>query len=186
MNCFKINNDTMKFGKTILATAILFLFLISSHTYGQSKSKEALGNALVKSIKSKNVDSFKALLIPQNVALNLLENEAPESNDEEERDELRAESEATYNNVLIPQYEDNFWEMVNRNETSKIDWGNLNFVILYKYASKDEDYIPFLIHSKLVNSDYNHFYFSAVRYKGEWYLEDKMEITKGEKYAEHE
>lgn len=176
----------MKYSKTILLTCLISLFLINSHIHGQSKSKEALGNALVKSILSENLNSFKALLVPQNVALNLLENEAPENNDEEERDELRTASETTYNSVLIPQYINNYWEMVNLNKTNDIDWSNLNFVILYKYASKDEDYIPFLIHSKLTNSDFNHFYFSAVRYKGEWYLEDKMEITKGEKYGAHD
>ena len=173
----------MKYRKTILVTAIISLFLINGHIHGQSKSKEALGNAIVKSILSKNMDSFKALLLPQKVALNLLENDAPEDMDQEERDEFRTQSEATYNSVFIPQYENNFWEMVNLNETNKIDWSNLNFVILYKYASKDEDYIPFLIHTKLINSDYNHFYFSAVRYKGEWFLEDKIEITKTEKYS---
>jgi len=176
----------MKYRKTILITCLVSLFIISGHIHGQSKSKEALGNALVKSILSKNLDSFKALLVPQNVALNLLENEAPENIDEVERDALRTQSQATYSDVLMPQYENNFWEMVNLDETNNIDWSNLNFVILYKYASKQEDYIPFLIHSKLVNSDYNHFYFSAVRYNGAWFLEDKMEITKGEKYGAHE
>ncbi len=151
--------------------------------YGQSKSKEALGNALVASILSKNIDGFKALLLPQKVVLKLRETNAPENSDTEERDSLMTQPKATDNNLFIPQYENNFWEIVNKNETNKIDWSNLQFVVLYKYESKDPDYNPFLIHTKLINSDYNHFYFSAVRYKGEWFLEDTMEITKDEKYA---
>ena len=178
-----LNNNTMKYRKIILISSLLSLFLINNHIFGQSKSKEALGNALVESILSKNIDNFKALLLPQNVVFKLLENDAPENMDKEARDSLMAKFEATYNNVYIPQYEDNFWEMVNLNVTNKIDWSNLKFVVLYKYSSKEVAYNPFLIHTKLKNSDYNHFYFSAVRYEGEWFLEDKMEITKDEKYA---
>ncbi len=173
----------MKYGKIILISSILSLFLINNHIHSQSKSKEELGNSLVESILSKNIDNFKALLLPQKVALKALENNAPENMDKEERDSLMTQSEATYNNVFIPQHENNFWEIVNLTETNKIDWSNLNFVVLYKYSSKEQDYNPFLIHTRLINSDYNHFYFSAVRYKGEWFFEDKMEITKDEKYA---
>ncbi len=173
----------MKYSKTILITSILSLFLINNHIHSQSKSKEELGNSLAESILTKNIDSFKALLLPQKVVFKLLENNAPENIDKEERDSLMSQSEATYNNIYIPQYENNFWEIVNLTETNKIDWSNLKFVVLYKYSSKEPEYNPFLIHSRLINSDYNHFYFSAVRYKGAWFIEDKMEITKNEKYA---
>lgn len=176
----------MKYRKIIFLTATLSLFLFNNHIHGQSKSKEELGNSLVKSILSKNIDSFKALLLPQKVVLEILENNAPEDIDKEELDSLITQSKATYNNTFIPPYENNFWEIVNLTETNKINWSNLNFVVLYKYASKKQEYDPFLIHTRLNNSDFNHFYFSAVRYKGEWFLEDKMEITKGEKYAPHD
>lgn len=173
----------MKFKKITLVACLLSLFLVNTNASGQSKSKEELGKSLVESILSKNVDNFKALLLPQEVALNYFENNAPENIDTEARDSIMTQSKATYNNIIIPQYEKNFWEIVNLNESSKIDWSNLNFVVLYKYESKDDDYNPFLIHTKLMNSEYNHFYISAVRYKGAWYFEDKMELTKGEKYA---
>ncbi len=173
----------MKYRKIIFIASIVSLFLINNHIHGQSKSKEELGNSLVESILSKNIESFKALLLPQKVVLKLLENNAPENIDKEELDSLMTQSEATYSNIFIPQHENNFWEIVNLTETNKIDWSNLNFVVLYKYSSKEQDYNPFLIHTRLINSDYNHFYFSAVRYKGEWFFEDKMEITKDEKYA---
>ena len=173
----------MKYKKIILITSLLSLFLINNHIHGQSKSKEALGNSLVESILSKNIDHFKALLLPHKVVFKLVENNAPENITKEERDSLKAQSEASYKNVFIPQYENNFWEIVNLTETNQIDFSNLKFVVLYKYSSKEEDYNPFLIHTRLINSDYNHFYFSAVRYKGEWFFEDEMEITKGEKYA---
>jgi hypothetical protein len=169
--------------KIILISSLLSLFFIQSQLHGQSKSKEALGNSLVESIIRKNIDSFKALLLPQEVALTLVENKDPENLDKEARDSLMTKSEATYNKIYLPQYENNFWEMVQLNETNTIDWSNLQFVILYKYSSKDPEYISFLIHTKLSNSDYNHFYFSAVRYKGAWFFEDKMELTKSEKYA---
>ena len=173
----------MKYTKIILITSILSLFFINNHIHGQSKSKEELGNSLIESILSKNIDSFKVLLLPKKVALKLLENNAPENINKEERDSLMKQSEATYNNIFIPQHENNFWEIVNLTETNEIDWSNLKFVVLYKYSSKEPEYNPFLIHTRLSNSDYNHFYFSAVRYKGKWFLEDKMEITKDEKYA---
>ena len=173
----------MKYRKIILITSILSLFLINYHIHGQSKSKEELGNSLVESILSKNIDSFKALLLPQKVVLKLRENNAPENIDKEKQDSLMTQSEATYNNIIIPQYENNFWEIVNLTETNEIDWSNLKFVVLYKYSSKEHEYNPFLIHTRLINSDYNHFYFSSVRYKGEWFFEDNMEITKDEKYA---
>ena len=173
----------MKYRKIILITTLFYLFIINNHLHGQSKSKEELGNSLVESILSKNIDNFKVLLLPKEVALKLLENNFPENINKKERDSLMKQSEAAYDNVFISQYENNFWEIVNLNETNKIDWSNLKFEILYKYASKEQEYIPFLIHTKLINSDYNHFYLNAVRYKGKWYLEDKMEITKKEKYA---
>jgi hypothetical protein len=176
----------MKYTKIVLITSIFYLFFINNHLHGQSKSKEELGNSLIESILSKNIDSFKALLLPQKVVLKLRENNAPENIDKEERDSLMTQSEATYNNIIIPQYENNFWEIVNLTETNEIDWSNLKFVVLYKYSSKEHEYNPFLIHTRLINSDYNHFYFSAVRYKGKWFLEDKMEITKDEKYAPHD
>ena len=173
----------MKHRKIILITLVLSLFLTNIHINAQSKSKEALGNSLVASILSKNVDSFKALLLPQEVASKLLDNNTLENMDKEVRDSLMAISQARYNTVYIPQYENNFWEMVNLTETNKINWNQLEFVILYKYASEEPEYNPFLIHTKLENPDYKHFYFSAVRYKGEWLFENKMELTKGEKYA---
>ncbi len=173
----------MKYTKIVLITSIFYLFFINNQLHGQSKSKEELGNSLVESILSKNIDSFKVLLLPKKVVLKLLENNAPENINKEERDSLMKQSEAAYDNVFISQYENNFWEIVNLNETNQIDWSNLKFEILYKYSSKEHDYNPFLIHTRLINSDYNHFYLNAVRYKGKWYLEDKMEITKDEKYA---
>ena len=183
IKCFLINTNRMKYRKIILISSLLSLFVIHTQLHGQSKSKEELGNSLVESILRKNIDSFKALLLPEEVVLKLLENNDPENTDKEARDSLMAKSEATYKNIYLPQYENNFWEIVNLTETNTIDWSNLEFVILYKYSSKDPEYIPFLIHTKLINSDYNHFYFSAVRYKGEWFFEDKMELTKKEKYA---
>ena len=173
----------MKYTKIVFITSIFYLFFINNHLHSQSKSKEELGNSLVESILSKNIDSFKVLLLPKKVVLKLLENNAPENINKEERDSLMKQSEATYDNIFISQYENNFWEIVNLTETNEIDWSNLKFVVLYKYSSKEHEYNPFLIHTRLINSDYNHFYFSAVRYKGEWFLEDKMEITKDEKYA---
>ena len=63
----------MKYRKIILISSLLSLFLINNHIFGQSKSKEALGNALVESILSKNINSFKSLLLPQKVVFKLLE-----------------------------------------------------------------------------------------------------------------
>ncbi len=176
----------MKYRKIILITSLLSLFLINNYIHAQSKSKEELGNSLVESILSKNLDSFKALLLPESVVLKLKENNVPENIDKEALDSIMTQSEATYKNIIIPQYENNFWEIVNLTEANEIDWSNLKFVLLYKYSSKEHEYNPFLIHTKLINSDYNHFYFSAVRFKGEWFLEDKMEVTKDEKYAPHD
>lgn len=176
----------MKYRKIIFTTALCYLFLINHHLYGQSQSKEALGNSLVESITSKDINSFKTLLLPKKVVLKLLENDIPENAGKEERDFLTKQSEAAYDNTFISQHEDNFWEIVNLTETNKIDWSNLKFVVLYKYTSKEPEYDPFLIHTRLNNSDFNHFYFSAVRYKGKWYFEDNMEITKDEKYAPHD
>ena len=173
----------MKYTKIVLITSIFYLFFINNHLHGQSKSKEELGNSLIESILSKNIDSFKVLLLPKKVALKLLENNAPENINKEERDSLMKQSEAAYDNIFISPFENNFWEIVKLTETNEIDWSNLKFEILYKYSSKEPEYNPFLIHTRLINSDYNHFYFSAVRYKGKWFLEDKMEITKDEKYA---
>jgi len=173
----------MKYTKTVLITSIFYLFFINNHLHGQSKSKEELGNSLVESILSKNVDSFKVLLLPKKVVLKLLENNTPENINKEERDSLMKQSESAYDNIFISQYENNFLKIVQLTETNKIDWSNLKFEILYKYSSKQHEYDPFLIHTRLINSDYNHFYFSAVRYKGKWFLEDEMEITKDEKYA---
>ena len=120
----------MKYRKIILISTILSLFLINNHIHGQSKSKEELGNSLVESILSKNIDSFKALLLPQKVVFKLGENNAPENIDKEERDSLMTQSEATYYNIFIPRFENNFWEIVNLNETNEIDWSNLKFVVL--------------------------------------------------------
>ncbi len=170
----------MKYRKIILITSLLSLFLINNHIHGQSKSKEALGNALVESILSENIDHFKALLLPQAVVWELLKDNAPEDMEKEALDSLMTHSKTTYNSIFIPQHENNFWEIVNLTETNEIDWSNLKFVLLYKYSSKEPEYNPFLIHTRLINSDYNHFYFSAVRYKGEWFFEDEMEITKGD------
>ncbi|RLD64769.1 MAG: hypothetical protein DRI95_10175 [Bacteroidetes bacterium] len=173
----------MKYTKTVLITSIFYLFFINNHLHGQSKSKEELGNSLVESILSKNIESFKVLLLPKKVVLKLLENNTPENINKEERDSLMKQSESAYDNIFISQYENNFLKIVQLTETNKIDWSNLKFEILYKYSSKQHEYDPFLIHTRLINSDYNHFYFSAVRYKGKWFLEDEMEITKDEKYA---
>ncbi len=140
----------MKFSKIILTFSLLTIFLIHNQVFSQSKSREALGNALVTSIKNKDLEGFKALVFP---------------------DKLSA------------QHEENFWEMVNLNESHKIDWSNMDFVVLYKYESKDPEYSPYLIHSRLSSSAYKHFYFGGVLYKGGWFLEDKMELTQDEKYA---
>jgi hypothetical protein len=173
----------MKYTKIVLITSIFYLFFINNPLHGQSKSKEELGISLVESILSNDIDSFKVLLLPKEVVLELGENKMPENINEEERDSLMKRSEAAYDNIFITQYENNFLDIVKLNETNKIDWSNLKYEILYKYSSKEHDYNPFLIHARLINSDYNHFYISAVRYKGKWFLEDEMEVTKNEKYA---
>jgi hypothetical protein len=173
----------MKNRKVIFISSLLFLFLISNGIHGQSKSKEELGNALVKSILSNDIDGFKSQLLPKSITLKLKENNDEENINKEERDSLRAQYEAAYVSFIIPRYEKNFQDMVNLNESNKIDWSNLSFMILYKDSSQGEEYIPFFIHTKLNNSKYKHFYFDAVRYKGEWYLSGNMEITKDDKYA---
>jgi hypothetical protein len=173
----------MKHGKIILITTLLSLVLMSNYTHGQQKSKEALGNSIVASIVSNDIDNFKSLLLPKKVVLELRENNDLENIDKEARDSLMTQYKSAYDHMIIPRYENNFKEIVNLNETHDIDWSNLNYVILYQDSSKDEEYIPFLIHTRLINSAYNHFYFGAVRYKGEWYMDGKLEITKDEKYA---
>lgn len=173
----------MKIQKIVLFAFLTTLFLISGPILGQSKSKEDLGNALVESIATKNVESFKSLLLPQEVVLKLNESNIPEDTSEKERDSLMTQFNASYTEAILPRHEENFWEVVNLNENSSTDWSSLEFVVLYKYSSEVPEYDPFLIHTKLIGPDYKHFYFSAVRYKGEWFLEDKMEITKDEKYA---
>lgn len=173
----------MKYRKTILITSLLSFVLMSNYIHGQQKSKEALGNAIVASIVSNDIDSFKSLLLPKDVVLRFREINDPEDIDSETRDSLMMQYQVAYDNMIIPQYEKNFHEIVNLSETNEINWSNLNYLILYQDSSKDNEYIPFLIHTRLNNSAYKHFYFGAVRYKGEWYMEGKMEITKDEKYA---
>ena len=169
--------------KIILITSLVSLVLMDNCIYGQKKSKEALGNSIVESVLSNNIDSFKSLLLPKDVVLRFREINDPEDIDSETRDSLMMQYQVAYDNMIIPQYEKNFQEIVNLNENNEIDWSNLNYLILYQDSSKDNEYIPFLIHTRLNNSAYKHFYFGAVRYKGEWYMEGKMEITKDEKYA---
>jgi len=173
----------MKYRKIIFINSLLTLVLLCNPIYGQSKSKEALGNSIVASILNNDLDSFKSLLLPKKVVLEFQENNDLENSDKEERDSLLTQYEAAYDHMIISHYESNFQEIVNLNETNDLDWSNLNFIILYKASSKGEEYIPFLIHTKLNNSDYNHFYFEAVRYNGKWYLSGNMDISKGEKYA---
>ena len=173
----------MKYRNIIFINSLLALVLLSIPIYGQSKSKEALGNSIVASILDNDLDSFKSLLLPKKIAIKFQENIDLENSDEEVRDSLMAEYEAEYDHMVMPRYEKNYLDMVNLNEANNLDWGNLDFMILYKAASKGEEYIPFFIHTKLNNSDYKHFYFGAVRYNGDWYLSDNMEITKDEKYA---
>jgi hypothetical protein len=173
----------MKIRKIVLTAFLTTMFLVSGPILGQSKSKEDLGNALVESILTKNVESFKSLLLPQEVVMKLNESNIAEDTGEKQRDSLMSQFNASYKQAILPRHEENFWEVVNLNENSSINWNSLEFVVLYKYSSKVPEYDPFLIHTKLMGPDYKHFYYSAVRYKGKWYLEDKIEITKDEKYA---
>ena len=173
----------MKYRKIIFTTSLLIVVLLCNPIYGQSKSKEVLGNSIVASILNNDFDSFKSLLLPKEVVLKFEHNYDLENSDQEVRDSLMAKYEAAYDHKVIPRYEENFREMVSLNKANNLNWSNLNFIILYKAESKGEEFIPFFIHTKLNNSDYNHFYFGAVRYNGEWYLSGNMEITKDEKYA---
>ena len=168
----------------IIFTNFLFTFLfLCNPGFSQSKSKEDLGNALVSSIVNDDINSFKSLLLPKSVALQYQENGNQEVSNEKVRDSLMTRAEAAYDHVVIPGYEKNFTEIVNLNKTNKIDWGNLDYFILYKASSVGEEYIPFFLHTRLNNSTYRHFYFGATRYKGEWYLSGNMELTKEEKYG---
>ncbi|MFD1314909.1 hypothetical protein [Namhaeicola litoreus] len=172
--------------KKVLITTLISLFFFSNFIYSQSKSKEDLGNLLVESIVSNDINSFKSALLPKKVVLEFQENNTPENKGKEERDSLMIQQEVAYDQLVMPQLEQNFLDLVKLNETYEIDWNQLKFVLLYKGSSKDEQYVPFFIHSKLNNSDFNHFYFGAVRYKGAWYLTGDMEITKDEKYAPYD
>ena len=173
----------MKFKKIIFATSLLIVVLFCNSVYAQSKSKEALGKAMVASIQNDDLDSFKALLLPKEVVLKYQYNHDLENTDQQTQDSLMAEHEAAYDHKVIPRYEEKFKQMVKLNQASNVNWSHLNFLILYKAESKGEEYIPFFIDTKLNHSDYRHFYFDAVRYKGEWYFSGNMELTKGEKYA---
>ena len=81
---------------------MLSLILMSNYIHGQKKSKEALGNAIVESILSNNVDSFKSLLLPRNVVLKLKENRDLENVDKEQRDSLMVEFGNAYDEKIIP------------------------------------------------------------------------------------
>jgi len=172
----------MKSRKIILSTSLIALLFLQTAMQAQSKSREALGEALVASITNKDLDGFKSLLIPKKVAIKLFETNLSENTDAQEQDSLVNQYIASYESTVVARYEKNFWDMVNLNENNSISWNPLNFEVLYKYESKEEEYLPFLIYTKFKNSDYNYFYVSAVRYKGQWFLEDKMELTKGAKY----
>jgi len=173
----------MKYSKIIFIKFLFIFVFLCNPIFGQHKSKEDLGNALVASIMNDDINSFKSLLLPKNVTLEYQDEGNMEAGNGKVRDSLMAQYEVAYDQVVMPGYEQNFLEMVNLNKTSHIDWTNLNYFILYKASSKGEEYIPFFIHTKLNNSDYHHFYFVATRYNGEWYLSGNMELTKEEKYA---
>ena len=173
----------MTYRKIIFTTSLLIIVLLCNPVFAQSKSKEVLGNAMVASILNNDLDSFKSLLLPKEVVLKYQYNHNLENSKQEVQDSLMAEHEATYDQKVIPRYEEKFKKMVSLNKANNLNWSNLNFIILYKAESKGEEYIPFFIHTKLNNSAYKHFYFDAVRYKGEWYFSGNMEITKSEKYA---
>jgi hypothetical protein len=172
----------MKLGRIILNISLITLFLLQVPVHAQSSSREALGESLVESIKNKDLEGFKSLLIPKEVAVKLFEANLSENTNTKEKDSLVDQYIAAYESTVVARYEKNFWDLVNLNETNSISWSPLNFEVLYKYESKEDEYLPFLIYTKFNNSDYNYFYVSAVRYKGKWYLEDKMELTKGAKY----
>ena len=172
----------MKLGRIILNISLITLFFLQAPVQAQSKSREALGESLVESIKNKDLEGFKSLLIPKVVAVKLFEANLSENTNTKEKDSLVDQYIAAYESTVVARYEKNFWDLVNLNETNSISWSPLNFEVLYKYESKEEDYLPFLIYSKFKDSEYNYFYVSAVRYKGQWFLEDKMELTKGAKY----
>ena len=173
----------MKYGKFTFLFSLVALLLTQSALLAQSKSREALGESLVESIKGKDLEGFRSLLIPKEVAANMFETNLSQNADAGEKDSLVAQYLDSYENTVVARYEKNFWDLVNLNEAHSISWNPLNFEVLYKYASKKEDYLPFLIYAKFNNSDYDYFYVSAVRYKGQWFLEDKMELTIGAKYA---
>ena len=173
----------MTYRKITFATSLLIVVLLCNPIYAQSKSKEVLGNAMVASILNNDLDSFKSLLLPKEVVLKYQYNHDLDNSDQEVRDALMAEHEAAYDQKVIPRYEEKFKDMVSLHKAGNLNWSHLNFIILYKAESKGEEYIPFFIHTKLNNSTYRHFYFDAVRYKGEWYFSGNMEITKDEKYA---
>ena len=153
--------------------------VVCNPIYGQSKSKEALGNSLVASIVNNDVASFKSLLLPKEVVLKYQDNHDLENSNSEARDSLIS----AYEHMVIPRYEKNFGEIVALHQANNLNWNNLNFIILYKGESKGEEYIPFFMHTKLNNSEYKHFYFGAVRYQGEWYVSENMELIKEEKYS---
>ncbi|MGI9530555.1 hypothetical protein [Lutimonas sp.] len=171
------------FKKAMLIGLLCSVFLIGNLGHAQSKSKEALGNTLVESIVNNDGIRFKSTLLPKAEALKLHEANNLQDIDSKDKDSLMAQYETVYDQKTIPRFEKNLQEMVHLSETNNIDWSKVAFMILYKYASNDDAYLPFLIHTELKNSAYKHFYFEAVRYKGVWYLEGKMELTKGEKYA---
>jgi len=173
----------MQIRKIILISCLCSVFLMCNAIQGQSKSKETLGNILVESIVKNDINSFKSVLLPKQVVLELHEANDMDGVDAKDRDSVLAQYGTVYDQKTVPRYEKNFKEIVQLSEVNNINWTNLVFMILYKYASKDDDYLPFLIHSKLNGPMYKHFYFEAVRYKGAWYLEGKMEVTKSEKYA---
>ena len=173
----------MKNSKIIFINFLFAFVFLCNPVFGQHQSKEALGNALVSSIVNDDLNSFKSLLLPKDVALQYQDEGMMELSNEKVKDSLMAQYEVAYEQVVMPGYEKNFADIVHLNKTSQIDWTNLNYFILYKASSKGEEYIPFFIHTKLNNSAYHHFYFVATRYKGEWYLSGNMELTKEEKYA---
>ena len=161
----------------------LVLAVMISSVRAQSVTKEALGEALTSSIASDDLAAFKAQLLPQNVAVKSIAKNVTESDPDQDIDSVMAQAESTYEKVFLPRYTANFKAMVDLSKQYGINWADLSFVLLYKYDSPEPDYDSFLMHAKLANGTYKHFYFGAVRYKNQWYFEDKLELTKEEKYA---
>ncbi len=158
----------MKKSLVLLLFSIGFIVCGTTVLQGQADSMEDLGNQFAKTLMQNDKETYQTLFFDKETFLEILKANAPEQIDPEQKKAMLEEMNTNFESQILSMYNNNFVMLQKKVEFAKIKLEGLKYEIIPNPNNQDKH--TKVIHSKIDDPLFKHFYFFATEYEGKWYL----------------